>query len=114
MPLPEVLVAEFRMAFTASWIAEFSLELVELEVVDSPRSSLSGSLVVFPKLERSEAIELVLIPLLLCASAARGFPRCRLAGSLGLGRCSWSIHLRKANGGGPCGHLRQEIPSFDY
>src|SRR5208337_99193 len=114
MPLPEVLVAEFRMAFTAPWIASFSLELVELEEVDSPRSSLRGSLVVFPKLDRSELIELVPIPLLLCASGARGSPRWRPAGSLGLGRYSWSIHLKKANGGGPCGPLRQEIPSSDY
>ncbi len=73
MPLPEVLVAEFRMAFTASWMAEVTLELVELEEVDCPRSSLSDSVELLPKLDRSELIELVLIPLfLLGASAARG------------------------------------------
>jgi hypothetical protein len=67
MPLPEVLVAEFRMAFTASWIAESVLELVELDVLDSPKSSASDSLVLGFKLDRSELMELVLIPLLLCA-----------------------------------------------
>jgi hypothetical protein len=60
------------MAFTASWIAEFWLELVELDVLDSPKSSASDSLVLGFKLDRSELIELVLIPLLLCTSAARG------------------------------------------
>ena len=47
MPLPEVLVAEFRMAFTASWIASFELEFVEVELeeLDSPRSWLSDSVV---------------------------------------------------------------------
>jgi hypothetical protein len=73
MPLPEVLVAEFRMAFTASWIADVVLELEELEELVSPRSSLSDSVVEpFSKLDRSELIELVLIPLLLCAWTARG------------------------------------------
>jgi hypothetical protein len=66
MPLPEVLVAEFRMAFTASWIAAEVLELVALDVLDSPRSSASDSL------DRSELIPVVLIPHLLGASAARG------------------------------------------
>jgi hypothetical protein len=70
MPLPEVLVAEFRMALTASWIAEFVLEFVELDVLDSPRSSASVSLVVGSKLDRSELIVLVLIPLLLGALPA--------------------------------------------
>jgi len=60
------------MAFTASWIAALVLELVELEVLDSPRSSASDSLVLGFKADRSELIPLVLIPLLLCASAARG------------------------------------------
>ena len=72
MPLPEVLVAEFRMAFTASWIAAEVLELVALDVLDSPRSSASDSLVLGFKLDRSELIPVVLIPHLLGASAARG------------------------------------------
>src|SRR5208337_3265048 len=58
MPLPEVLVAEFRMAFTASWVAEFSLELVELDVPDSPRSSAIDSLLGL-ELFRSEVSKLV-------------------------------------------------------
>ena len=51
------------MAFTASWIADEELELVELEVLDSPRSWANDSLVELEsKLDRSELIELVLIP----------------------------------------------------
>jgi hypothetical protein len=70
MPLPEVWVAEFRMAFTASWSADGILELVELEELVCPRSWLNDSVELLPKLDRSELIELVLIPLLLCASWA--------------------------------------------
>ena len=60
------------MAFTASWIADVVLELVELEeLCDSPRSSLSDSVVeLLSKRDRSELIELVLIPLLLLIPAA--------------------------------------------
>jgi hypothetical protein len=66
MPLPEVLVAEFRMASTASRIAAFSLEVEEVEEeLVSPRSWLSDSLELPTKLDRSELMELVLIPLLL-------------------------------------------------
>jgi hypothetical protein len=53
------------MAFTASWIAEFSVEFVELEleVLVSPRSWLSDSVVeLLPRLDSSELMELVLIP----------------------------------------------------
>jgi hypothetical protein len=71
IPLPEVLVAEFRMAFTASWIAAFWLELVELDVLDSPRSSASDSVLLGLKADRSELMPLVLITLLLCAAVAR-------------------------------------------
>ena len=49
--------------------------LVELEVLDPPRSWAIDSVEeLLPKLDKSELIELVLIPLLLCASAsgARG------------------------------------------
>jgi hypothetical protein len=53
------------MAFTASWIASLELELVELEELDCPRSWLSDSVELLPKLDRSELMELVLIPLLL-------------------------------------------------
>jgi hypothetical protein len=59
MPVPEVPVAEFRMAFTASWIAVEVL--VELEELDCPRSSLSDSVLLEPKEDRSEVIPLVLI-----------------------------------------------------
>jgi hypothetical protein len=73
MPLPDVLVAEFRMAFTASWIASVPLEFVEVEELVPPNSWLSDSLVeLLPKLDRSELIELVLIPFLLCASTGHG------------------------------------------
>jgi hypothetical protein len=73
MPLPEVLVAEFRMAFTASWIAAVPLELVELEEADCPRSSLSDWVVEpLSRLDRSELMELVLIPHLLRSSGTRG------------------------------------------
>jgi hypothetical protein len=58
------------MAFTASCSAAFVLELVELDVLDSPKSSVTDSLVLGFKLERSELIELVLIPLLLGGKAA--------------------------------------------
>lgn len=72
MPLPEVWVAEFRMAFTASWSADGVPELVELEEPVCPRSWLNDSVELPPKLERSEPIELLLIPLLLCAAWAYG------------------------------------------
>jgi len=64
MPLPEVLVAEFRMAFTA-----FLLELVELDPdeLDCPKSWLNDSVEELPKLDRSELTELVLISPLVCA-----------------------------------------------
>jgi hypothetical protein len=63
MPLPAVLVAEFRMAFTASWIADEVFELVEVDVLDCPRSWLRDSVLeLLPKLDRSELMELVLIP----------------------------------------------------
>jgi hypothetical protein len=70
------------MAFTAFWIASVALELVEvvLEELDFPRSWASDSLVALvSKLDRSELMELVLIPLLLCTSrraaqAAEGWP----------------------------------------
>src|SRR5208282_3534158 len=76
MPLPEVLVAEFRMAFTASWIASEELEFVEdAELVElvSPRSWLSDSVVEpLPRLDSSELMELVLIPLLPFTSTTHG------------------------------------------
>jgi hypothetical protein len=61
------------MASTASWTAALVAAFieVELEVPDSPKSSAIDSLFGF-KLDRSELIELVLIPLLLYAVAARG------------------------------------------
>jgi hypothetical protein len=69
------------MAFTASWIASVALELVEVVLeLDSPRSWASDSLVALvSKLDRSELMELVLIPLLLgtsrrAAQAAEGWP----------------------------------------
>lgn len=66
MPLPEVFVAEFRMAFTASWIASAPLDVVDEEELVCPSSWLSDSVLeLLPKLDRSELIELVLIPLLL-------------------------------------------------
>jgi hypothetical protein len=77
MPLPEVFVAELRMESTASRTAESVLELfeVELEVVDSPKSSASDSLLGFKVFSR-ELIELdVLIPFLL--QKAAGCRRCR-------------------------------------
>jgi hypothetical protein len=50
------------MAFTASWIAAFVLEFVELDVLDSPRSWLIDSVLELPaRLDRSELTELVLI-----------------------------------------------------
>ena len=69
MPLPEVLVAEFRMAFTAFWIASELLELVELDPdeLDCPKSWLNDSVEELPKLDRSELTELVLISPLVCA-----------------------------------------------
>ncbi len=60
MPLPEVLVAEFRMAFTACWIAVEVLVFVE--ELDCPRSWLSVSVVLGFKADRSELIPVVLIP----------------------------------------------------
>jgi len=71
MPLPEVLVAEFRMALTALWIASVVLEFVELDPdeLDCPKSWLSDSVEELPKLDRSELTELVLISLLACAPA---------------------------------------------
>jgi hypothetical protein len=84
------------MAFTASWIAEFVLELVELDALDSPRSSASDSLVLGFKLDRSELMELVLIPFLLCASAARGSGNRKLASHLiGRFKISFSLLHRK-------------------
>jgi hypothetical protein len=46
------------------------LELAELEELDCPNSWLNDSVELPPRLDRSELIELVLIPLLLCASWA--------------------------------------------
>jgi hypothetical protein len=71
MPLPEVLVAEFKMAFTASWSVSLLLALVELVVLDSPSSSASDSVLGF-KLDRRELIELVLPISVLLYAAARG------------------------------------------
>jgi hypothetical protein len=71
-PLPEVFVAELRMASTASRTEESELELfeVELEVEDSPKSSASDSLVLGFKLFSRELTELeVLIPILLQKAA---------------------------------------------
>jgi len=82
------------MAFTASWIADEVLELVEVEVLDSPRSWLSDSVELLPKLDRSELIELVLIPLLRCTSAARGSVGGGLASHL-IGRFEISFSLGK-------------------
>jgi hypothetical protein len=59
MPVPEVPVAEFKMAFTALWIAVEVLVFVdELEV---PRSWLSVSVVLGSNADSSEVIPLVLI-----------------------------------------------------
>ena len=58
---------------------------VELEELDSPRSWLSDSVVeLLPKLDRSELIELVLIPLLLLCASIGGAPDCYLIGKLGI------------------------------
>jgi hypothetical protein len=61
MPLPEVLVAEFKMALTAFCSAEVTEELV-LEELEFPRSWLSDSLLELAKLDKIELIPLVLIP----------------------------------------------------
>ncbi|MGA3167032.1 MAG: hypothetical protein ABSF14_13055, partial [Terriglobia bacterium] len=60
MPLPEVLVAEFKMALTAFWRAEVSPVFVLEE--EFPRSWLSDSLLELAKLDKIELIPLVLIP----------------------------------------------------
>src|SRR5208283_3202342 len=78
MPLPEVFVAEFRMALTASWMADVWFEFVEVVEV-CPSSWLSDSVVEpVPKLDRSELIELVLIPLLLCPRQPAARARARV------------------------------------
>jgi len=95
MPLPEVLVAEFRMAFTASWMASVPLEFVEVELeeLDCPRSWLSDSVLELPpKLDSSELMELVLIPLLSCASAAHRSSGVTLA-NYGIGKFQISLRL---------------------
>jgi hypothetical protein len=55
-------------------MAAFSVELVEVpELLElCPRSSLIDSLVLVPRLDRSELIEVVLIPLLPLTLTARG------------------------------------------
>jgi 50S ribosomal subunit-associated GTPase HflX len=65
MPLPAVLVAEFRMALTASCTADVELEVEDAVVPEVPRNWLSDGEEPLSKLDRSELIELVLIPLLL-------------------------------------------------
>src|ERR1035441_4017318 len=65
MPLPAVMVAEFRMALTASCTADVELEVEDAVVPEVPRSWLSDGEELLSKLDRSELIELVLIPILL-------------------------------------------------
>src|ERR1039457_2002825 len=65
MPLPAVLVAEFRMALTASCTADVGFEVEDPAVLEAPRSWLSDGEELLSKLDRSELIELVLIPILL-------------------------------------------------
>jgi hypothetical protein len=83
------------MAFTASWIASVPLELVDVEPeeLDCPRSWLSDSVLELPpKLDSSELMELVLIPLLPCAAAANRSSGATLA-NYGIGKFHISLSL---------------------